>query len=213
MAAFKAAIEAGFAIECDLQVSKTGEPVVFHDPVLARMTGIDGTVRAHTPAQLSSLRLLDTQDGIFTLGQHLDVVAGKVPLVLELKGVEGEDSGFVEGVAEAIQSYEGPIAVMSFDHWICDQFSKLMPEIPRGLTAEGDDTVFDDHIKAMKDYDLQFVSYHVNELPCRFVTQMRDHTLPIITWTVRTEAERIKTNQFADQMTFEGFDPRETGRD
>lgn len=207
MSAFSAAIDHGFAIECDLQVSATGEPVVFHDPLLGRMTGIDGTVRNHTPAELASMKLLNTQDGIYTLKQHLDLVAGRVPLVLELKGVEGEDAGFVEGVADALSAYDRPVCVMSFDHWICQQFHTLLPQIARGLTAEGDDAVHDIHQAAMNEYDLQFVSYSVSDLPCRFVKDVRDRGLPVISWTVRSPQQAEHSARYADQITFEGFDP------
>ena len=208
LSAFQAAIDAGFAIECDLQVSSTGEPVVFHDPVLGRLAGIDGNVRDKTPSELGKINLLGTTDPIATLSKHLELVDGRVPLVLELKGVKGQDAGFVEGVADAVKGYKGQFCVMSFDHWICAQFKPLLPDIPRGLTAEGDDTTYDVHMKAMIDYDLQFVSYGVNDLPNRFVKEMRELKLPIVTWTVRDEPTRQKTIEFADQMTFEGFDPR-----
>lgn len=207
MGAFAAAANRGFAIECDLQISATGVPVVFHDPALDRMTSVSGQVRDRTPQQLAQLNLLETNDTIQPLSEHLKLVAGRVPVVLELKGVEGADAGFVEGVARAVKDYEGQLAVMSFDHWICAQFAKLLPGLPRGLTAEGDDTCYDSHVKAMTAYDLQFISYSVRDLPCRFVAEARDHGLPVITWTVKDRAAEEKTAQFADQMTFEGFDP------
>ena len=208
MAAFRAAIDAGFAIECDLQVTATGEPVVFHDPELDRMTGVEGNVRDHSPASLLEMKLLDTADGIHLLSEHLKLVAGEVPVVLELKGVEGEDAGFAEGVAKAVEAYEGKLALMSFDHWICAQFKSLMPNLPRGLTAYGDDETYDTHLKAMNEYDLQFVSYGVRNLPNKFVRDMREIELPIITWTVKDQQSVSTTRQYADQMTFEGFDPR-----
>ena len=207
--AFAAAIDAGFAIECDLQISATGEPVVFHDPVLGRMTGVEGNVRDKTPKELERLKLFNTDDGIYTLEKHLGQVAGKVPLILELKGVKGKDSGFVEGVVEALSGYSGAVCVMSFDHWICAQFAKLLPDVPRGLTAEGGEKTYDVHLAAMHDYDLQFVSYDVKDCNVKFVHDMREQDLPVITWTVRDDAARNKTFQYADQMTFEGFDPRE----
>jgi len=180
---------------------------VFHDPVLGRLAGVEGTVRSHSAQQLEIMRLLNTNDGIFLLNKHLDQVAGKVPLVLELKGVEGEDDGYVEGVAVALENYNGQVAVMSFDHWICAQFKTLLPEVPRGLTAEGNDADYDKHRQAMLDFDLQFVSYDVNELPVRFVNEVRDAGLPVITWTVRSPEQVALTYTHADQMTFEGFLP------
>ena len=129
-------------------------------------------------------------------------------MILELKGVEGEDAGFVEGVAEALAGYEGEVSVMSFDHWLCKKFAELMPRIPRGLTAQNGDEFYQRHIDAMYAYDLQFVSYKVQDVDTRFVREMKQLGLPIITWTVKNEADRARTEKFADQMTFEGFDPR-----
>ncbi len=209
MSAFRAAIESGFAIECDVQTTSSAEPVVFHDPELGRMTEVDGPVRNMSPAQLRGLRLAETDDGIHTLKEHLDLVAGRVPVVVELKGVESEDAGFVEGVAGALKGYDGHVAVMSFDHWVCAQFADLMPDIPRGLTAEGGPETSATHENAMHDFDLQFVSYDVNALPNPFVAKMREAGLPVITWTVRTAEQRSLTAHYADQMTFEGFDPRD----
>ena len=208
ISAFQAAVDAGFAIECDLQVSSTGVPVVFHDPVLGRMTGMDGHVRDFSPEALSEFRLADTPDHIATLSAHLDLVDGKVPLILELKGQYGEAPGFVEGVAAALEAYNGRVAVMSFNHWICNQFQTLLPDIPRGLTAEGDETTRETHNRAMEEFDLQFVSYQVREIDCQFVHDMRALEVPVISWTVRDADTRKLSQLYADQMTFEGFDPR-----
>jgi len=213
LSAALAAKQAGFAIECDLQVSSTGEPVVFHDPDLDRMTAVSGKVREKSPAELAEIQLSDTGDTIQTLAEHFKCVDGSVPMILELKGVEGQDGGFVEGVAEAVSSYRGLVAVMSFDHHLCAQFKHLMPEIPRGLTAQGGDEAGKRHTDAMQAYDLQFVSYRVREVDNPFVHDMRRLGLPVITWTVRTRQEQKLSHEHADQMTFEGFDPRESSHD
>ncbi len=210
ISAFRAAIQHGYAIECDLQVSATGEPVVFHDPTLDRLTSINGDVRDYSPEDLRQIKLGTSQDGISTLSEHLDLVNGQVPLVLELKGVEGEDAGLVEGVASALDGYDGAVAVMSFDHWLCAQFAELIPNVPRGLTAYGEpdsEGAMASHAQAMADYDLQFVSYDVQHVDNPFVHQVREKGLPVITWTVRNEDAAKRTYQFADQMTFEGFHP------
>lgn len=208
ISAFQASVDQGFAIECDVQLSKGGEPVVFHDPTLDRMTSVSGNVRDFTPEELSKINLLDTNDGIHTLKEHLNLVAGRVPIVVELKGVEGEDAGFVEGVAKALEGYKGQVCVMSFDHWICAQFKSLMPGIPRGLTAHGDASTYDTHVRAMENYDLQFVSYGIKYLPHPFVTEMRKAGVPVISWTVRSKEQQALSDDHADQITFEGFNPR-----
>ena len=67
-----------------------------------------------------------------SLKDHLAlVVHDAVPVIVELKGVEGQDDGFMEGVAEAFAGYDGRAAVMSFDHWICAQFASSMPNTSR----------------------------------------------------------------------------------
>ena len=118
MSAFKAAIDAGYAIEADLQVTKTGEAAVFHDRTVDRMTNICGKVRDQTPEQLAKLHLLETEDTIQTLQTHLDMVAGQVPLILEFKSTKGSYNGMLERAAELLKTYQGPLAVMSFNHYI-----------------------------------------------------------------------------------------------
>lgn len=208
MSAFAAAVERGFAIECDLQMSVTGEPVVFHDADLRRLTGREGFVRDHAPAQLATFELLETTDTIKPLRDHLELVAGRVPVILELKELTGKDAGFVTAIAEALSGYDGPVTVMSFDHDLCRQFAGTLPGLPRGLTAEGGPDSAAIHEQAMRDFDLNFVSYHVDDLPHPFVDRMREAGLPVITWTVRTPRQIALTKNHADQMTFEGFDPR-----
>ncbi|EFL90175.1 glycerophosphodiester phosphodiesterase family protein [Ahrensia sp. R2A130] len=205
--AFDAAITAGYAIECDVQTCASGEPVVFHDTVLARMTGVEGNVRDHTPDDLRKMRLAGTEDGIHTLSEHLAQVAGRVPLIVELKGLKGHDAGLVQATADALSGYDGPVAVMSFAHWLVNEFAKTMPHVPRGLTAEGDDETRDRHATIMEKADLQFVSYSVTDLPNPFVAETREYGLPVITWTVRNEEHVELTNKYADQMTFECFLP------
>lgn len=205
--AFEAAIAAGYAIECDVQVSKTGEAVVFHDPILGRMTGVDGRVDRHTPAELEELRLGDTADGIYTLKKHMDHVAGRVPVVVELKGDAASDNGLVENVAEVLNTYDGPVAVMSFDQHLFAKFAPLMPQIPRGLTAEGDASVATRHLHAFQDHDLQFVSYDIHNIDSMFPQTMVAQGIPLISWTVRGPEQAQTSLRNGAQMTFEGFLP------
>ncbi len=93
LSAFSRAIEAGFAIECDLQYASDGVPVVFHDDDLKRLCNIGGDVREKTSAELGLLSIGGTADKVPTLKKLLDLCAGRVPLVLELKGRQGDDDG------------------------------------------------------------------------------------------------------------------------
>lgn len=210
LSAFSRAVEAGFAIECDLQLASDSVPVVFHDHTLERLCGINGDVRERTSQELGLLSVGGTADKIPTLKQMLKRVAGKVPLVIEIKGRPGEDEGFVEAVLEVLEGYEGKVALMSFDHHILKDLKAAGAPYPLGLTAEGAKPEdFFRHDEAMH-LGLDFISYFHGHLPNSFVTAQRQSGIPIITWTVRDENARAHTYTHADQMTFEGFDPRET---
>ncbi len=211
LSAFSRAIEAGFAIECDIQLSADSVPMVFHDHDLQRLCGIAGEVRERTAAELRMLSIGGTSDKIPTLRQMLDLVKGQVPLVIELKGIDAEqDDGFVEAVLEVLEGYEGKVALMSFDFHLLRALKVAECPWPVGLTAEGvkpDNLVA--HREAM-DLGLDFTSYCVAHLPNEFVMGLREKGTPVITWTVRDEIMRAQTYKYADQMTFEGFDPRQS---
>lgn len=211
LAAFSRAVEAGFAIECDLQYASDSVPVVFHDDTLERLCGLKGDVRERTSAELGLLAIGGTAERVPTLKQLLRLVDGRVPLVIELKGREGDDDGFAEAVLEEIEGYKGHIALMSFDHWLLKDLKAADCPRPLGLTAEGAKPEdFFRHDEAMQ-LGLDFISYHYGHLPNPFIEAQRRLGVPVITWTVRDEAAREHTSRYADQMTFEGFDPRASG--
>lgn len=211
LAAFERAAEAGFAIECDVQLAADSVPVVFHDHDLERLCGIKGDVREKTASELGLLAIGGTKEKVPTLKQMLDRVGGRVPLVIEVKGRkgEGEDDGFAEAVLEVLEGYQGKVALMSFDHHILRDLKRAGSPYPLGLTAMGDKPEeFFAHDDAMQ-LGLDFISYHYPHLPNSFITARRAGGIPVITWTVRDANGREQTYKHADQMTFEGFDPRE----
>ncbi len=207
---WQASIDGGYSIEADLQITLDGKAVVFHDPDLGRMTDRSGPVRHKTAAELAKMQIMDGRDTIRTLDEHLELTDGSVPLLLELKGIIGEDNGLVGSVAKSLATYKGPAAVMSFNHWLTVQFADEIPDRPRGLTAMGNENCYDFHMGAMHDGDLQFVSYRIHDVPCRFIADIRRKGMPVITWTVRTREECERTYTYANQVTFEGIDPRKT---
>jgi len=208
LSAFTRAVDAGFAIECDLHYASDGVPVVFHDEDLERLCNLKGDVRERTSKELGLISVGGTTDKIPTLRQLLDLVKGQVPLVIELKGREADDEGFAEAVLEVLEGYEGKVALMSFDHWLLRDLKALNAPYPLGLTAGGNKPEeFEVHEKAMK-LGLDFISYFVADLPNPFITAQREKGMVVITWTVRDEKGRKHTFENADQMTFEGFDPR-----
>jgi len=201
------AIEHGYAIEVDLHPSQDRVPMVFHDYQLDRLTSERGPFRARTASELRSIRLGGSSDAIPPLEELLEAVDGRTGLVLELKGMVGEDDGFVAGVLNALQHYSGPIAIMSFSHWLLEDARSLEATVPVGLTAEGNDKLADMHAEAAKTYKIDFVSYGIKDLPSKFVREFRSGGKPVITWTVRSPDEAAFSSLHADQITFEGFLP------
>lgn len=207
VSAFDAAIERDYAIECDVHLSADGVPVVFHDPVLGRLAGRDGSVHELTAAELTRLSIGGTQDRIPTLAAMLARVRGRVPLVIELKGAEGKDEELVAAVARALAGYDGKAAIMSFDHRLVRRFAADAPGIPAGLTAEEATVPALEAHFSMLAHPISFVSFAVADLPNPFVAFVRDKlAMPVITWTVRNARDKAATFAHADQMTFEGFE-------
>jgi glycerophosphoryl diester phosphodiesterase len=208
LAAFALAKARDFAIECDVHLTKDNQVVVFHDSDLKRLTGGDGFVHGQSADEMAQLHIGGTKERVPSLKQMLDLVAGSVPLVIELKGDDGHDSGLVEALANGLKGYAGPVAVMSFDHHLIRDFKKYMPHLPFGLTAEGlRDVDMEAHF-SMLAHDIDFVSYNVKHLDNRFVSFVRQKlSMPVITWTVRTSEDLATTMAKADQATFELMNP------
>ena len=203
--AFHAAVEAGYAIELDVQLSADGEAMVFHDATLDRLTSETGPVLARTAAALG--RVTVGGDPIATLQQVVATIGGATSLVVEVKAELLDDADAVrltDRIVAILAGYDGSSAIMSFDLRVLRRCNALGH--PCGLTAEGEtEEAFARH-EALAD-DAPFLSYAVDHLPNRFVAAFRASGRPVITWTVRTPAQVAATRAHADQMTFEGFQP------
>ena len=207
--AFARAIEAGFAIECDLQLAGDGVPVVFHDYETERLCGVEGTVRHVASDTMSRLAVGGTADHVQTLAAMLEQVRGQVGLVIELKAPHEQDiTIYADAVLADLRGYAGKACLMSFNANLVAALLERDCPWPVGLVAaEYNDAERQKNIEA-QDLPVDFLSFCVDHLPSRFAFDMRTRGLPVITWTVRDAAGRKATAQFADQMTFEGFDPR-----
>ncbi len=134
LAAFARAAEAGFAIELDVQLSKDGTVMVFHDYTLTRMCGEDVRLADLTAAELAERRLKGSAEHIPTLAEVLAVVAGRVPLLVELKG-ESTNTALCAPVAELLDAYKGPYVIESFNPMLLRWFKKHRPRVLRGLLS------------------------------------------------------------------------------
>lgn len=211
LSAFEKAIAEGFAIECDLQYAADAAPVVFHDDDMQRLCNLKADVRSKSSAELGLISVGGTKDKVPSLKALLRLVNRQVPLVLELKGRKGDDDGFASAVLETLEGYEGEVALMSFDTWLLEELKALECPYPVGLTAEGQkEEEFAVHRKAMG-YGLDFISYNIEHLPNPFITAERARGIPVISWTIRSPEQAARSAENADQITFEGFDPRAAG--
>ncbi len=222
-AAVRAAVEAGYGIEIDVQPSSDGAAMVFHDDDLKRLTGREGLVRNFTAAELGAIDLLDGGETIPSLPEILEIVGGKVPLVIEIKDQSGqmgpEGVGPLESaVAAALKGYQGPVAAMSFNphsvFWLRDH----APELARGLVsynyAHPDEAAIPAerraHLADLRDFDeakADFVSYGARSFPNKALAALRRKGVPAICWTIRGYDEIPYAVLHCDQITFEGFRP------
>ncbi len=221
-AAVRAAVAAGYAIEIDVQPSADGVPVVFHDDTLDRLTAAAGPLRARTAADLGRTRLTDSDETIPMLAEILALVAGQVPLLVEIKdqdGALGPAIGPLEAaVAEAVAAYDGPLAVMSFNPHAVAAFAALAPHTPRGLTTCA--FAADDwprvpaetrmRLAAIADYDrtgASFVSHAARDLDAPRIAALKRQGAAIACWTIRSREAETEARRIADTITFEGYLP------
>lgn len=136
MAAFRAAMEAGYGIELDVHLLKDGSLAVIHDHALVRTTGCDGKIEDLTADQLANYSLEGTGETIPNFRDVLALYAGKAPLIIELKAIDGNHAALCEAACKAMEGYEGPWCMESFDPR-CIRWLRLhRPDIIRGQLAE-----------------------------------------------------------------------------
>jgi len=219
-AAAEAAISGNFAIECDIQLTADGEAMVHHDDELGRLTEGSGALLTKTAAELKAVRFKNTAERMMTLTDLCDLVAGRVPLVIEVKSHFDGDRKLVTRMAEVLAAYKGPAVGMSFDPDHLVALREIIPSRPRGIVSEHDYTAEDwpeaspeqrhgmTHMRHFFRTRPDFVAYWVDELPSLAPWLARNvFRCPLLTWTVRTPEQRERAARCADQMIFEGFVP------
>src|SRR6201995_6145269 len=141
--AAKAAVAGNFAIECDIQLTLDGEAMVHHDDELGRLTEGSGALLGKTATELKAVRFKNTGEQMMTLTDLCTLVAGRVPLVIEVKSHFDGDRKLVARMAEVLSSYAGPAVGMSFDPDQVMALRELLPSRPRGIIAEREYTAED----------------------------------------------------------------------
>jgi glycerophosphoryl diester phosphodiesterase len=212
-AAFEAAIAAGHGVETDVQVSKDGVAMVFHDYELDRLTRKHGMVIDRTAAKLEKTRFKDSDETVPRLTEMLALVDGRAPVLIELKAKGRKVKKLCRSVAEALADYQGEAAIMSFNPEVGRWFAKRAPSVVRGLVVtEHDEISLTGRIKGAMQRSLSvfraepdFLAYDVRDLPSAFADSLREKNVPVVTWTVRTEGERASAAEGADQIIYENL--------
>ncbi len=225
ISAARAAIAAGYGVECDVQLTADGQLVVFHDDSLERLTDGAGAVAKHSANELRRLRLRGASDAIPAFSEFLAAIGGRTPIVVEIKSAFNGDTTVAQRTAEALAHYDGPVAIESFDP---DQIAFLRARAaalgishrPLGIVGQahyGEDdwpqlsaaqraelTHFLHYPRTLPD----FLSWNVRDLPHAIPLLFRDALkIPVTAWTVRSPEMAARAREWTDQIVFEGFAP------
>lgn len=219
LAAVRAAIDAGYGIEIDVQPSRDSVPLVFHDYDLGRLTSETGPIRQRSAAEASAIPLTGGDEGIPTLAEVMAEVAGRVPLLIEVKdqdGAMGPDTGGIEpAVARVVTGYDGPLALMSFNPHTVARLAELLPEVAcglvsldadgphAGLTKKARDRLRD--LKGFEDLGASFISHEAADLSRPRVAELKARGVPVLCWTIRSPEAEAEARKIADNITFEGY--------
>ena len=220
-AAFEAAIAKGYGIELDIQMSSDGEAMVFHDYELSRLTQSKGPLRQRSAAELGAMQLSDGSY-IPTLEAVLKQVSGQVAVLAEIKdqdGAMGDNLGPLEArVAEVLNAYRGPVAVMSINPHAVYLMQKHAPEVTRGLvTSDFSEEKWPllprkraEELALIADFEptgSSFISHQFLSLDAGPVARIRELGEPVLSWTIKSEDDEHEARRLADNITFEGYLP------
>ncbi len=212
--AYQNAVDNGYPIETDLYSSTDGVIFCFHDKTLCRMTGADGNIFDKTSNELKSFKLNNTDQTIPTLKELLEVVDGKVPLLIEIKNQP--DKTIVEKVLDLLKTYKGEFAIQSFNPLYINKVKKLAPFVTRGILATNDKNDLKKEkplvrfiIKRMALNFLikpHFISYYQGGLPLK---KRKIKNKKVLCWTVTDKDTYNRVKPYVNNIIFENFIPEE----
>lgn len=222
-AAFEAAIEHGYAIECDVRISSDGVPFVFHDDEFDRLTEATGPSDARPIAEVQALALKGAEKPVgpqrFT--EFLQQIAGRTMLQIELK--QQADAAKTEAlaatVAEALRGYAGPYSIESFDPFLLAAMRRQRLPGPLGIIVYNyDEPDWEPQVRGLKRFILRhllhwpwtrfsFISCRNTSIYLPAVRFLRARGMPVTAWTIKSPQEARAALRGADQIVFEGFMP------
>lgn len=217
LAAFESAIENNIAVELDVRLTKDCKIVVFHDKNLKRMTGIDAELSDFDYVQLSALALNETSEKIPLLTEVLKLVAGKVPVFIEIK--EGSPVGILEKrLAKILKNYRGEHAVMSFNPLRMAWFRKFSPKTTRGVLISkiNEEKSFAYVPKYLASFGKiygnvakpNFVACDLRSVTVETIMDAFDCGCTFMGWTAKNEETLTEALKFCVSVFFENIDPQ-----
>ena len=206
-AALVEAIGEGHGIELDVVASRDGDAFIFHDLHLDRLTQEVGPVAGRASAELKQIRLNDSDETIPSLPEGLQLIAGRVPLLIEVKAPDQRVGPLCLSVLRALDGYRGAVGVMSFNPEVAAWFAVHCPRVPRGLvvTEQGKRRVRGRIERRLAVWRAKpdFLAYDIRDLPSPLSVRSRGRGMPVLTWTCRGDADHARAAAHADQVIYE----------
>ena len=204
--AFERAIELGYGIEMDVQMTLDNVLVVYHDNNLKRVCGVDKDIRELTYEEVKQLRPMNKQYPIMTFREFLDFVDGRVPLIVEVKHQKRE--GIEQLVVDELRKYKGNFSVQSFNPNIVYRVSKIAPEFVIGVLVTRERSNLAPwiinkliHRFAFRIYiKFNYLGLRVQDLP---VCHKRSKKYKVVAWTIKTEEDIKIAEKYANNIIFE----------
>ena len=222
LAAFQQAIDHGYAIELDTQLTADGTVIVLHDKSLMRTSGVDKNVEDMTDDELAKCTLFNSGQKVPTFKEALELIDGQVPLLVEIKGEAGDDVAAISAAtAELLDNYKGTYVVQSFNPFALQWFKDNRPDVPRGLLSkdfiadgEGQSIVNRVALTTMLTNVVarpNFISYELasdDQLTFQAMKALSD--LPRFAWTLKSqdELDRARDHGF-DGFIFDSFEAKQ----
>jgi len=212
--AFQRAIDAGYGIELDLQLSKDDKLVIFHDATLERMCGIKGKVWDYTLKELQQMKLAGSDQTIPTFEDFLKIVDGKVPFILEFK-LDRAQTKVCQLANEKLKNYKGIYCIESFHPLALLWYRKHRPDVLRGQLSE--ELFRDKKYKGKLIYTAtsfllfnfavrpDFIAYnhlHATNISRRICRRMGALS---VTYTIKNQKEYQKNKENFDLFIFDSF--------
>lgn len=206
-AAIETAVGMGYGVKVDVQFSLDGLAYVIADPTIERLTEQHGQVRHLSSKLLAEIKLRGTNESIPQLKEILGIVAGRAPVLVELRAVEGHVSQLCVAVRHAIEGYRGEAAVMSLHPEVPRWFASHGSRIARGLMlSDSSDYAKEqgsEQVRTLWRARPEFLAINVDDLPSRFAQRQRRRGIPILAWPVTSAEQQRIAADCADQIIFE----------